>query len=161
MAAVAAMAAAAAAAAVSMAAAGAVRGGSFGAAGGGFRGGAGFRGAAGPGGGGFRGHFAAGPVGRFGARDLGAWRGGYWWHGFRGGRIGWWWFTDGFWYWYDSPVYPYPLYVGDYYVPAEGYAPPAPVWYYCYEPRGYYPYVPACPSGWRVVPADPDDDGPP
>jgi hypothetical protein len=147
--------------------AGAVRAGAgFSAAGGGFRGAPAVRGAMGsrgavaPGGG-LRSHFAAGPVARFGAREFAAWRGGYWWHGFRGGRIGWWWFADGFWYWYDAPVYPYPLYVGDYYVASEGYAPPAPVSYYCYEPRGYYPYIPACPTGWRVVPADPGEDGPP
>jgi hypothetical protein len=133
--------------------AGGVRGGgTFSAAGSGFRGGI-------PQGSGFRGRFAAGPVGRFGVRDFAAWRGGSWWHGFRGGRIGWWWFTDGFWYWYDAPVYPYPLYVGDYSVASEGYAPPGEVWYFCYEPRGYYPYVPACPTGWRVVPANPG--GPP
>ncbi|HLY79308.1 MAG TPA: hypothetical protein VKQ70_08035 [Caulobacteraceae bacterium] len=123
---------------------------------GGFRGG-GFRGAPG----GFHSHFAAGSIGRFGGRDLGAWRGGFWWHGFRGGRIGWWWFTDGFWYWYDAPVYPYPGYVADYYVPGEEYGDQGPVWYYCPSPPGYYPYVHACPSGWRVVPADGPDDGPP
>ena len=31
-------------------------------------------------------------------------------------------------------------------------APPPPVyWYYCENPRGYYPYVSQCPSGWRAV----------
>jgi len=132
--------------------------GGFHGAGPGFRGG-GFRG--GFAGGGFRSHFGAGPIGRFGARDFGAWRGGFWWHGFRGGRIGWWWFTDGFWYWYDNPVYPYPDYVGDYYVPSEAYAPPGQVWYYCSAPAGYYPYVHACPTGWRVVPAEAGPGGPP
>ena len=147
------------------------QGGGFHGGGGGFRGGGQFHGGGTFHGGGFRGggfapggfhsHFAAGSVGRFGGRDLGAWRGGFWWHGFRGGRIGWWWFTDGFWYWYDTPAYPYPEFVGDYSVPDEGYAPPGPVWYYCYEPRGYYPYVPVCPSGWRVMPAGPDPDDAP
>jgi hypothetical protein len=29
----------------------------------------------------------------------------------------------------------------------------ASYWYYCQSPRGYYPYVPQCPSGWlQVVP---------
>jgi len=106
------------------------------------------------------GHFGMGSIDLFGARDFDAWRGGHWWHGFRGGRLGWWWFTDGFWYWYDEPAYPYPDYVADYSVPSEGYAPPGEVWYFCYEPRGYYPYVPACPSRWRVVPANPDPDDP-
>ena len=127
--------------------------------GGEFHGGVGFRGGFGPGG--FHSHFAAGSIGHFGGRDLGAWRGGFWWHGFRGGRIGWWWFTDGFWYWYNSPVYPYPGYVADYYVPGEEYGDQGPVWYYCNYPPGYYPYVHACPSGWRVVPADGPEDGPP
>jgi len=134
-------------------------GGGAGYRGGGYRGGAGFRGG-GFGPGGFHSHFAAGSVGRFGARDLGAWRGGFWWHGFRGGRIGWWWFTDGFWYWYNAPAYPYPDYVGDYYVPSESYAPPNQVWYYCPNPGGYYPNVPRCPAGWQVVPAE-GEDGPP
>jgi len=105
-------------------------------------------------------HFLAGPVGRFGPRDIGAWRGGHWWHGFRGGRLGWWWFADGFWYWYDEPVYPFPDVVSDYSAPSEGYTPPSEVWYFCRGPRGYYPYVPACPSGWRVVPASPGPDDP-
>jgi hypothetical protein len=30
-------------------------------------------------------------------------------------------------------------------------APPANVWYYCEDPKGYYPYVPNCNSGWRTV----------
>jgi hypothetical protein len=110
--------------------------------------------------GGFHAHLDAGPIGRFGARDFDAWRGGFWWHGFRGGRIGWWWLADGFWYWYDAPVYPYPGYVGDYYVPSEAYAPPGQILYYCSYPAGYYPYVRACPTGWRVVPAD-GPGGPP
>jgi hypothetical protein len=123
-----------------------------------FRGGPGFRGGFG---GGFRARFGAGPVGRFGARDLAAWRGGFWWHGYRGSRFGWWWFTDGFWYWYDAPSYPYPDDVADYSVPGEEYAAPgAPVAYYCYSPAGYYPTVPACPSGWRVVPSNPGPGGP-
>jgi hypothetical protein len=127
--------------------------------GGDFHGGAGFRGSAGFRGGfassGFRSRFAAGPIGRFGARDFDAWRDGFWWHGFRGSRLGWWWFTDGFWYWYDAPIYPYPEFVADYDLPGDSYGPgdpPGPVWYYCYNPAGYYPTVHACPSGWRVVP---------
>ena len=30
-------------------------------------------------------------------------------------------------------------------------AAPPTSWYYCDNPRGYYPYVPQCPSGWRAV----------
>lgn len=33
--------------------------------------------------------------------------------------------------------------------------PPQPMWYYCENPQGYYPYVPQCPGGWRQVPATP------
>ena len=30
--------------------------------------------------------------------------------------------------------------------------PSAPAyWYYCDNPRGYYPYVQQCPGGWRAV----------
>ena len=40
-------------------------------------------------------------------------------------------------------------------------APPGPppqaayVWYYCPPAGGYFPYVQACPTGWRPVPARP------
>jgi hypothetical protein len=101
--------------------------------------------------GGFGGHFAAGPVGHFGARDLATWRAGYWWHGWRGGRVGWWWFAGGFWYWFAAPVYPYPGYVPDDYV-GGGYPAPGAVAWWCDDPPGYYPYVRGC---WRWRPAPP------
>jgi hypothetical protein len=82
------------------------------------------------------------------------WRGGRWFHGNHSGRGGWWWIVGGDWYFYPAPIYPYP----DPLVPAA--APPAPVaapgvnyWYYCQNPAGYYPYVPACPAPWVPVPA--------
>jgi len=28
-------------------------------------------------------------------------------------------------------------------------------WYYCWEPKGYYPYVRECPGGWQRVPPQP------
>lgn len=32
-------------------------------------------------------------------------------------------------------------------------------WYYCQNPKGYYPYVQRCPSGWmKVVPSAPPAD---
>lgn len=35
------------------------------------------------------------------------------------------------------------------------------VWYYCANPKGYYPYVQNCPGGWRpVTPTPPADPGP-
>jgi hypothetical protein len=33
--------------------------------------------------------------------------------------------------------------------------PPAQYWYYCDNPRGYYPYVQSCGAGWKSVPAQP------
>jgi len=72
-----------------------------------------------------------------------------------------------------GPFYgPAPYYYGPpaliYAPPAGGYAPPPayqpPVtymsqpqqyWYYCDDPRGYYPNVGVCPQGWRAVPATP------
>ena len=29
-------------------------------------------------------------------------------------------------------------------------------WYYCREPKGYYPDVPRCPKGWETVPPRPE-----
>ncbi len=74
-----------------------------------------------------------------------------------------------------SPYYGYPYYgYGDYYDPAyvdsgsvavyDDSSTPIqaapttsapPVWYYCHSPKGYYPYVPSCSSGWQQVPAVP------
>jgi hypothetical protein len=74
------------------------------------------------------------------------WHGGHWWHGDYRGRLGWWWIVGPDWYWYSEPIYPYP----DPYLPpgaAPGY------WYWCDYYQQYYPFVGACPSGWRAVPA--------
>jgi hypothetical protein len=97
----------------------------------------------------------------FHERDFHVWRQGHWVHDFHDGRYGWWWFAAGLWYWYPAPIYPYP----DPYVPPVAVVEPAPLapsappppqyWYYCDSAGSYYPYVPACPSGWRVVPAGP------
>ena len=35
--------------------------------------------------------------------------------------------------------------------PAAAQPPPSASWYYCDNPRGYYPYVQQCPGGWRAV----------
>ncbi|MGH6888840.1 MAG: hypothetical protein ACREHF_06550 [Rhizomicrobium sp.] len=72
-----------------------------------------------------------------------------WWHG----RFGWWWDVGGDWFWYGAPVYPYPTVVSDYYDEEPEYAEPGPTWYYCYNPAGYYPYVPSCNGPWQPVPA--------
>jgi hypothetical protein len=122
-------------------------------------------------------------VHRFNEVEMGRWRGGQWRNSCFAGRCGWWWFAGGQWYFYDRPIYPYPLIVSEYayvepgapvyavpppavYVaPAPGYPPPQPqaapppatpqVYYYCDNPAGYYPYVQSCPSQFRPVPAPP------
>ena len=48
-----------------------------------------------------------------------------------------------------SPVYEQPVQVQQ----------PAPSWYYCASAKGYYPYVPNCPEGWKSVPAQPPQAG--
>lgn len=73
--------------------------------------------------------------------------------------------------WLGPPVYG-PTYYGPWWGPRYYWAPPpvyyAPqeptvyvgrgeaegdYWYYCEDPRGYYPYVRSCPGGWmKVVP---------
>lgn len=120
-------------------------------------------------------------VRRFDAIELGHWRGGEWRNSCFGGRCGWWWFAGGQWYFYERPVYPYPLVVSEFTfvepVPAPVYVAPAPpvyvappppppvrlspaplppppqMYYYCDNPPGYYPTVPSCPTGFRQVPA--------
>ncbi len=87
---------------------------------------------------------------RFNDHDHGRWRAGHWHRGKHAGRIGWWWIAGGVWYYYPAPVYPYPN-------PYQPPLVPAPVagqfWYYCGNPPGYYPTVPACRAGWLRVPA--------
>jgi hypothetical protein len=117
-----------------------------------------------------------GDIRHFEHRDMQHWRSGAWRHGSHAGHLGWWWVVGGLWYFYPEPVYPYP----DPYrpptvvieqapppvviqAPAQSApvmppaaSPPAPqFWYYCDAARGYYPYVPSCPSGWKTVPATP------
>jgi len=118
----------------------------------------------------------------FHERDIHLWRGGHWYHGWYGGRFGWFWMAGGAYYLYPAPIYPYP----DPYTPpvvvqqapvvvqqqapvyvekpqASVPATPAPnqpaqpanTWYYCDAAKSYYPYVSECPGGWRAVPATP------
>lgn len=102
-----------------------------------------------------------GDIHHFHEHDLALWYHGYWLHGRHGGRFGWWWIVGGVWYWYPAPIYPYP---DPYTPPVVVQAPPtpaaapqaqAPVWYFCAQPSGYYPYVAVCPGGWQAVPATP------
>ena len=90
-------------------------------------------------------------IARFRERDFDVWRRGGWIHGRHDGRLGWWWVVNGTWYFYSEPIYPYP----DPYVPPAVVAAPAPAgqfWYFCRNPRGYYPYVARCLVPWQAVP---------
>lgn len=114
------------------------------------------------------GHWRDREIHRFHERDIDVWRGGRWYHGYHDNRLGWWWIAAGLWYFYPSPVYPYP----DPYAPSVVTPPvvvvpqvpsPPPLqpqpqpqyWYYCASAKGYYPYVPSCPENWQPVPASP------
>jgi hypothetical protein len=90
----------------------------------------------------------------FSPREQAEWRGGRWNHGFHDGRNGWWWSVGGIWYFYDAPVYPYPLFVADYYWDAQPAVAPAYApgyWYWCSAAGAYYPYVQSCPVPWMPV----------
>jgi len=113
------------------------------------------------------------PIHRFHERHYEVWRGGSWFHGNYGGRLGWYWVVGGIYYFYPRPIYPYPdpYMPGVLVTPNSGpMAPPPPsqpptpmlqgqnlpsVWYFCESSKGYYPYVSECPSGWKTVPASP------
>ena len=121
------------------------------------------------------GHWRGHEIHRFGDHDLHTWRGGRWHHGRHDGRLGWWWIAAGVWYFYPSPVYPYPdpyvppvtvinqqppvVVAPQTAVPAQP-QPSAQFWYYCDSANGYYPYVPSCPEAWRQVPAQPPQAAP-
>jgi hypothetical protein len=113
-------------------------------------------------------HRFRGDIGRFHEHDWALWREGRWYHSSHEGRFGWWWVAGGLWYFYPSPIYPYP---NPYEPPVAVIVPQAPAtpappppppqnWYYCDASRAYYPYVPTCPGGWRAVPATPSTEPP-
>lgn len=81
-----------------------------------------------------------------------SWMHGRWRHTEHNGHYGWWWFTDGLWFFYPEPIYPYPTYIGpeEYYEEAGDY-----YWYWCDDPEGYYPYVQECNDEWQAVPPQP------
>lgn len=84
-----------------------------------------------------------------------AWTHGRWSHRLWHGRWGWWWYAGGAWFWYNTPVYPYPTVVSsDYYEDNDDDQAGPATWYYCYNPAGYYPYVPRCNGPWRPVPGN-------
>ena len=97
--------------------------------------------------------FAHRSFARFTPAERLAWTHGRWFHRSWHGRFGWWWNAGGVWFWYDAPVYPYPTVVSDNYYEEPDYDQAAPAWYYCYNPPGYYPYVPVCRGQWRPVAA--------
>ncbi len=96
---------------------------------------------------------------RFTDGDRLAWRGGGWRHVIHNGHLGWWWVAGGGWYFYPSPIYPYPTYIGPtgYYDYYSQYGAPDYYWYYCEDPAGYYPYVQQCNGPWEPVPPAPEN----
>ncbi|MBV9862566.1 MAG: hypothetical protein JO267_10510 [Alphaproteobacteria bacterium] len=91
-----------------------------------------------------RGAWIAHPGFRGGAEHLQQWGGGHWWRGNYGGHFGSWWIVGPDWYWYPTEVAAVP----------DPYTPPYQTpgyWYWCDTYQQYYPYVGACPSGWRAV----------
>ena len=92
------------------------------------------------------------PFARFTPAQRAVWTRGRWQHRWWHGRFGWWWYAGGAWFWYTAPVYPYPTVVSDYYY-EEPESEAGPTWWYCYNPPGYYPYVPSCTTQWTPVPA--------
>lgn len=88
--------------------------------------------------------------------DKERWRAGHWVHDWHNHKFGWWWVVDPFWYPYAKPVHPYPAYVDA--IP-PGPMPASGFWYYCDNPPGYYPNIPACQGGWYwVAPKAPGSD---
>ncbi len=98
----------------------------------------------------------------------GGWHGGGWhgggWHGHGHSSFGvfigpgWWGYPYPYYYpYYPYYSYPYPYYYTPPTIPQQQYEyvePEAPsYWYFCQNPKGYYPYVKQCPKGWlKVVP---------
>src|ERR1700731_299688 len=89
----------------------------------------------------------------FTAAERALWTRGRWSHRWWNGRYGWWWNAGGIWFWYNAPAYPYPTVVSDNYYEEPEYNESGPTWWYCYNPAGYYPYVPSCYGQWTPVPA--------
>ncbi len=102
--------------------------------------------------GGYYGHYGGGHYGHHGGDvRFGVYVGpGAWWPG--------WWGPYGYY-----PYYPYYQPPAIVQPPSDLYVEPAPApkaeepryWYYCQDPKGYYPDVKKCPKGWmKVVPPD-------
>jgi hypothetical protein len=96
-------------------------------------------------------------VARFTPQQREAWTHGTWRHDRHHGHFGWWWNFNNFWFFYPEPFYPFPSFVGEYYddeYTDDGYADDG-YWYWCDEPRGYYPYIQECDVDWIPVPPQP------
>jgi len=100
----------------------------------------------------------------FNHAELSRWQGGSWHDGWYDGHWGWYWEVAGVPYWYDAPVYPYPLVVAPLYVETPVVVPvmvpltpiqPLPaaplVAYHCAAPEGLYPTIAACAGGWEEL----------
>ncbi len=87
------------------------------------------------------------------------------WHGHSSVTFGFGYYGYPGWGWPYPHAYPYPYpyaYPYPYYSPPPVVSQEAPVyrepeqpyyWYYCENPKGYYPYITSCPGGWtKVVP---------
>jgi hypothetical protein len=90
------------------------------------------------------------------------WTRGHWDHGTHDGRFGWWWGVGPNWFYYAQPAYPYPAYPYDPDPIRQDYSPPQAAgiqdeefWYYCNDPKGFYPYVDECRHDWSKMPITP------
>ncbi len=99
-------------------------------------------------------------VRRFRPHELELWRGGVWRHEWHEGRLGWWWAVGGVWYFYERPIYPYPMVVAN-----VVYTPPVAVVTPTYPVQMMAPPAPpVSPQGTTVVapmaPPPPGGPGP-
>lgn len=78
------------------------------------------------------------------------WRTGRWYHGWYGGRVGWYWGVNNVYYSYETRVAAVPVAA-----PVAAPIEEAPVNYYCASQGQYYPTVETCPEEWTVVQAQP------
>ena len=112
-------------------------------------------------------HFTGRDFNHWNRHEQTIWRGGVWRQEEYLGRIGYWWIVGGQRYFYERPVYPYPMVVPEiiYELPVDDqqqqdYSQQPPedpyYWYYCEDPKGYYPYISECPSGWITVVPQPE-----
>ena len=78
------------------------------------------------------------------------WHTGRWYHGWYGGRVGWYWGVNNVYYSYETRVAAVPP------APVAGPIEEAPVNYYCASQGQYYPTIETCPEEWTVVQAQPN-----